>query len=93
MVKLKHIKMYDTKDVPDHIDEEVTALAVKIGIEISNLIKDKDTNLILSALNFVHAAMIKNIISDDPDELEKAAYIEALTLIKNIEFLSQIKKD
>jgi hypothetical protein len=89
MVKLKHIKMYNAKDVPDHLVQEVTALAVKMGIELQLLCKDIPPNLILSALNFTHAAMIKSLVSDDPEELKRAAETEAVTLLKNVEFLLQ----
>ena len=87
MVKLKHIKMHDTKDVPDHLIHEITSLANELGISFAAITRHKDANVVLSALNFLHAAIIKELISDNPEELQKAGEVEAITLLKNVEFL------
>ena len=39
---------------------------------------------------FIHASMIKNLVSDKTEELEKATKLAALALIKNVEFLSRL---
>ena len=90
MVKMKHIKVYDHNDCPDHLIEEVDAVVVKIAEALSIPLCGCDPNIILSALNRFHAAMIVTMISSEEGELRKAAIAEIKALIGNIESLSGI---
>jgi hypothetical protein len=100
MVKLKHLKAYNTEDVPDHVVEEINHATEALGqaLELAiDALNDKlkgdgqevfGANVILCAFNRLHAAMIKHYISDDTEELKVAALVEARTLLKNIECLT-----
>jgi hypothetical protein len=91
MVKLKHLKAYETKDCPDHIIEEVQALMDKMLYIVAPLMTEISPNIALSAFNRVHAALIVTMISDNPEEIKNAACCEAAGLIGNIEDISKVK--
>ena len=91
-MKLKNVQAYQIEDVPDHITHECCQLGIALATEVENLFKEKDPNIILGAVTFFHAAMIKNLISDDLEQQIKASKLSALGLIKNVEFLNGIKE-
>lgn len=62
-----------------------------MALILYNDFKDKDPNLFLGALTFAYASFIKNLVSDDSEQLKKATLCYAQGLIKNIELLSGIK--
>jgi hypothetical protein len=66
--------------------EEVTSLIHKITDCLHQAIEGHDVNIILSAFNRVHAAMIVSIMTENG--LVEAAKTEAIGLIKNIEHIS-----
>ena len=84
MAKLKYIAAHKVENVPDHILEEMQILAMKIGEALGPLIEESEPNIALGALNWVHASLIKRLVSDDPEEIDKAAKITAVSLMKNI---------
>ena len=86
MTKLKLIRLYRDNEVPDHILQEVNDLMKKMGESLAVLYADHDINIIISALNRVHAATIVAAITKEG--LADAAKTEALGLIKNIEHIS-----
>jgi len=50
-------------------------------------------NIALGALNFSHAAFIRELVSEDPEELKKASEAAAVALIKNVEYLGKLKEE
>jgi hypothetical protein len=90
-MKLKNVQAYEINDVPDHITHECSQLGISLVLEVEHLFKGKDPNIILGAITFFHAAMIKNFISDKIEEQEKAAKLSAMALIKNVGFLNTLK--
>ena len=86
MTKLRNVRLYNANDVPDHIMQEVMELTRKIALAIGTASLDYDYNIILSALNRCHAAMIVQIVTEDG--LIDAARTEAIGLVKNIEHIS-----
>lgn len=83
--------MYELDQVPDHIVHEIDDFNRQLVELIFPLIENFPPNIVLASLNFIHAGVIKNLVSDNEEELRKAASIESLALIKNIEFISGIK--
>lgn len=91
MVKLTQLKAYDLKDVDPRIIKEIENLSSEITHAISPVCAGHDSNVVLAALGWVHAVIIKQLISDDPEELEKAAICYATCLMNDIERLKDIK--
>lgn len=86
MSKLDLVRLYRTEDVPDHVLQEVEDLITKIGEALAPAVKGHSPNIIISAFNRFHAAMIVALISEEG--LEAAAQTEAIGLMKNIEHIS-----
>ena len=86
MTKFDIIRLYKVENVPDHIIEEVKELVNKMGISLRDACKGHDFNIVLSAFNRFHAAMIVAMISETG--LNQAAKTEAIGLVKNIEHIS-----
>jgi len=76
--------------MPDHVIEEITSLSTKMAHAIYPLL-DCDPNIVLGALNYLHAAMINNLVSQS--DLEKAAVLTAESLIDNVKFLKERNSD
>ena len=91
MGKLKYIT-FNTNDVPDHILEEVSSLAEKLGDSIHMIIDENPPNISLAAMNILHIALIKHMVKETPEELMKAAKACALSLIKNMEMVIELMK-
>jgi hypothetical protein len=90
-VKLQYIEMYNTENVPDHILQEATDLSQELVKVVGPLMDKHGPNIALAALNFLHAATIKNYIVDREDALMHAAKNCAIALVKNCEFLSKLE--
>ena len=84
--KLKMIRLYKTEDVPDHILEEITSLMNAMLDKIGEATVGHDINVIVSAFNRVHAALIVSSMTEDG--LLKATRTEMIGLMKNVEHIS-----
>lgn len=91
MVKLRNFQAYQTDRVPDHVLEEIHTLGTKMAIAFQPLIEDKSGNIVLASLNFLLASAIKHYVSDDAEQIRKAALTYAASLVKNIEMLMDMK--
>jgi len=91
MVKMKNVQAYHTDRVPDHVQEEIHVLGTKMAIAFQPLVEDKNGNIVLAALNFLMASAVKHYVSDEPEQIRKAAFTHSLALIKNIEMLVDMK--
>lgn len=85
MVKLKHLKMYDTSEIPDHIMHQMTELAMLLLTEWQEMCKDTESNIALGAWNFAHAVVLVEFFQDTC--AHRGAKMSALSLIKNVEML------
>jgi hypothetical protein len=90
-MKLKYLKMHDLSDVPDHVIEELRQMAMSMIENLNSITKGKNANLVLGAMNWVHAAVINNVVS--PEEVEKCGLMSAQCLLKNVEMLVDIRKN
>ena len=90
-MKLKHLKMYDTKDVPEHLVEEMVKLAKDMCAAVQPLVECHNPNIVLGALNFLHASILTTLISDNPEEQTKGVLFSAKALMRNVEMLTGIK--
>lgn len=88
-VKLKNIKMYDTKDVPDHILQEVHDLVGLMFTEFSEMTQDVNSNIVMAAINYFHAIVLMEMITER--NVYEAAQTDAVVLVKNVEFLMRQK--
>lgn len=91
MVKMKHIKCYKQDDVPDHLIQEVEELMNKIVAVLRPMINDASPNILMSAFNRLHAALVVTLITEDPEEIRNATVSEVKALIGNIEDIANIK--
>jgi len=87
MVKLKMLSRYKIEDTPDHIIEQINNSCMKLVVHMGPLIHQMAPNIALNAMQFANAIIIKNLVSDDPEELRKAAKWCAAELLKNVEAL------
>lgn len=79
--------MYDTDSVPDHIKEELEQVAHKMGQALSLIIQDTPANLVIGALNYIHAATILHLVTEDEEELKKAALNCGVGIYRNLEWM------
>jgi hypothetical protein len=87
-MKLKNVQAYSINNVPDHLTQECCELGKDMIITLETLFNQKEPNIILGAIAFFQAAMIKNLVSDKPEEQKKAARMAAVALLKNVYFLN-----
>jgi hypothetical protein len=94
-VKLKYLKAYESQDIPDHIRHEIFKLSERMIQVLKPIIDMNNPNITLAAMNYVHASLVRMLVSDDEEELIKAAKLTAISLLKNIEALSNfnVEKD
>jgi hypothetical protein len=90
MVRMKMLNLYNTEDVPDHVIEELKTLIMKIMTEIAPVVESVHPNLVLSAMNHINAIMIKIYISEEPDEIKKAARNLAGGFLGNVKFYTGV---
>jgi hypothetical protein len=90
-MKLTNVQAYPIENVPDHLTHECSQIGIEMGKMLMEKFKDKSPNVFLGGMGFAYAAMIKNFISDDPEQLKKAAALYALGIIKNVELLANFK--
>lgn len=83
-MKTSNISIFNDGDVPDHMIEEVTAVVRKLIDEVSELIAKHSPNVVLSAFNRFHAALILELVVDDPKQIEKALISCSNGLIENV---------
>lgn len=89
MIKLSMVRLYRTEDVPDHVIEEVNVMIGKLSKVLTETFMGHDSNIVLSALNRIHAGIICSMLTENG--LIAGAKTEAIGLIKNIEHISGIK--
>ena len=92
-MKLKFLSPISMDKVPDHLIEEINQLAVKMGEALFPLFNHQNPNITMAAMNYVHAALINQLITDDPVEKVKAAKLTALALMRNIQRIAEIKDE
>ncbi len=86
-MKLKNVQAYPIKDVPDYLVQECSDLGVKLCKVIMDNVEGHNCNIILGAMSFVHASMIKHFISNDKEQVEKAGKLYAIGMLKNLDAL------
>lgn len=91
-MKHRNVQAYPIKNVPDHLVHECSQLGFTIALELASLLEKHDPNIVLGAIAFFHAATIKNLVSDDVEELIKASQLAAIALLKNVEILTNLKE-
>lgn len=92
-MKLKNVQAYDIKDVPENFKNECLELGKELAKVILPLMNEYDPNISLGALTFMHAAMIKHLISDKEDQQIKAVALSADALIRNVMFLNNLEME
>ena len=91
-MKLKHLKAYNTNDVPEHITQEINELSAILVQAIKPHLDGRSPNIVLCAFNFLHAGLLKMYVSDKREEIENAARLAAISIIKNVELLINLKE-
>lgn len=78
------MKILKNKDLPDHVLEEITGLAMKMLKALDPFVRSTHPNLALTAFNFVHAYLVKSLIAGEEKDLEEVAKIIAHNFIQNV---------
>lgn len=86
-MKLKLLSMHKIENVPDHVLEEMHEFSYNLTQSILPVVNSVSPNVALSGLMWVHAVMIKHLVTEDPDELRKAAEFSCRMLLSNMEIL------
>ena len=93
-MKLKALSMHKIENMPDHILQEMQDFAMKLTLANQPLIESVSPNIALAGLNWMLAVMVKHLVTEDPEELRKAAKMSCSMLLNNMEILiEQIKED
>lgn len=90
MVRMKMINLYKTEDVPDHVIEELKAVIAKIYTALAPIGATTNTNLMLSATNHFMAMLVKMYISENPEEIKRAALNLARGFLGNVKFYTGV---
>ena len=90
MVKMKNLKMYDIRDVPDHILQEMHNMAQKLLAAIAPVVRGADSNITMAAVGFLYAAVIDRLVDDDPEHKRKAYRNAAIAIMKNGSMISRV---
>ncbi len=87
MVKLKMLSMHNIESMPDHILQEMQDFSLKLIKATLPYVEETSPNIALAGLNWMLPCMIKNLVTNDPEELRKAAKMSCVMLLKNMEIL------
>jgi len=87
MVKLKMLSMHKIENVPDHVIQEMQDFALKLIVEMAKHIDTVQPNIALAALNWAQSVMLKHLVTNNPEELRKAAKFSCAMLLNNMETL------
>lgn len=90
MVKIRLLNIYKTEDIPDHVIEELKAHIMNIFTAITPITEGVSSNLNISAMNHVMAMMVKIYISEDPEEIKRAARNLAYGFLGNVKFYTGV---
>jgi hypothetical protein len=90
MVKLRNVQAYPTKNVPDHIVQECHDTAEEMCKLLELKFEGKSPNMILGAISFIHASLIKTCVVEEPKEISNATRNAMIALVKNIETLTGV---
>ena len=90
MVKMKMLNEYKMENVSDHLREEFEIVLRKMLEAIVPIVAETNSNIALSALVHAFAIFFTHLISNDPEEIKKAAATCAKNFIKNVEFYTKV---
>lgn len=91
MVKLRNFQAYKTEDTPDFIMQEIEDLTKDMAEKLKHFIEKRSGNIVLAAMNFLMAGSIKYYVSEDPEQIRKAAQNYAIALIKNVQMVTGVE--
>ncbi len=92
-MKLKRTEVYKVEDVPDHIIQEVIALAMKMGKDVYDKhLHTAPPNIVLGALNWVIASVTNELVEENDAAMEKAARQQSKAIYGNIMHCYNIRK-
>jgi len=93
MAKLKLLSMHNIKNVPDHLIHEMQDFSIRLTQMMHLYIETVQPNIALAALNWAQACMLKYLVTNDPEELRKAAKMSCSILLNNMEILIKQMED
>ena len=95
MVKLKHLALHKKNKVPDHLIHEMQELTEKIIEVLHPVIGNSSPNIVLGAMSWVNAGLLKLLVVDDEEEVRKAAKLYTQAYLGDVEQLIELdrKKD
>lgn len=94
MTKLKLLSRHKVENVPDHILEEITNSSASLVMRMIPTIDNMPPNIALNAIQWASAVFIKHLVTNNPEELRKAATWAAVELVKNVEkLIEELERD
>jgi hypothetical protein len=90
MVKMKMLSLHKTENVPDHVIEELKSHIMKIMQAVIPVVDGVNNNLNLSAMNHIMAMMVEMYISENPEEIKRAALTLAKGFLGNVKFYTGV---
>lgn len=90
MVKMRMVNLCNCNNVPEHVIAELQDTIRQVVDVMAPVLVNTHPNLVLSAMNHIHAIIIDKYINDEPEEKKKGALMAAKSLLKNVEFYAKI---
>lgn len=87
MVKLKLISTHKIKDIPDHVLQTIAEFTLRLSKHTMPLIDSVDPNIALAGINWLLPLVIKHLVTNNPEELNKAVFYSCEMLGQNMEIL------
>lgn len=86
MTQQDQMSIFKLGDAPD-VAKEMNELCDEIGKALIPIINKAKPQVALGALGFIHASLVTQLIKQTPESMKRAANMEAISLIRNIELL------
>ena len=86
--------MKNIENIPEDVIEEIEKLTQDLIFSMVPLIESVSPNIALNGLNWMVPVMLKHLVTNNPEELRKAAKMNCLMILKNMEMLiEEMEKD
>ena len=87
MVKLKLLSLHDTENIPDHLIHEMEEFSIKLLKHNMDLINSVQSNIALAGVGWMLPCLLKHLVTENAEELRKAAKFSCCMLLNNMEIL------
>jgi len=85
--------MHKIENVPDHILQEMQNFSIDLAKVVLPMVQSVPPNIALCGLNWMMAAMLEYLVSEEPEELKKAAEQSCIMLLGNVDMIINNRLD